>query len=220
MANKKTVRRCLVVILAAIAICGVVFIVLPVARVIYFFAASPHMSVREYVTVSLPDGIHEIKHSRIGVNPIVAEYSRDVAFIADGTQGRTTPLSMDTCGGYPINCYVVETANGALLRLNDAVSEHLLDPRKQIAYLIVRVGDVPYVGELTDEKTDWGICTSNNDPSTLSVTVGNKAATPLAQLVGDAKEHYIGAITGNSGNLRFVPVAEQPESPIRKLRDR
>jgi hypothetical protein len=220
MISKRTFRVSLGVFSIVIAVCGGVFVVLPIVRVVLTLAARRHMSVRETVTVTIPGGIHEIVHSRIGINPIVAEYSRDVTFLINGGRGRTRPLAIDTCGGYPINCYLIQTANGKLLRLNDAVSEHLIDPQEQTVYLVAHVGDVAYIGELTDERTCSGWSISNNDPSTLSVTVCGKPATPMAKLLGDASERFIGTISGGFGSLRFIPVSEQPEVPIRKLRDR
>jgi len=220
MANRKSTIRCLAVLFAPIIICGAVFALSPFGRILFLLVTKRHMSVRERITISLPDGIHAIEHSRIGINPIVAEYSRDVTFLTDHSRGRTTPLAIDTCGGYPINCYVVETPNGQLLRLDDALSEHLLDLQTQTTYLIRRVGDVAYIGKLSDERTCSGMSITNGDPSTLSVTIGDHAATPIAELIGDAKERYLGMITGGFGNLRFVPASEEPEPPIRKMGDR
>lgn len=220
MTQRKSAVGCAAVVFAVIAICGGLLLISPVGRVLLLLTTKRRMSVRERVTVPLPDGIHAIEHSRIGINPIVAEYSRDVTFLANHSRRRTTPLAIDTCGGYPINCYVVETPNGPMLRLDDALSEHLLDPRTETTYLVKRAGGVAFVGELTDERAGSAVSIANGDPSTLSVTVGDQAARPMAELVGDASERYIGMITGGFGELKFVPASERPESPIRKLSDR
>src|SRR3989339_1337919 len=116
MAHRKTTVGCLAILFAVVAICGGVFLVSPSGRILFLLVTKRHMSVREHVTIPLPDGIHEVEHSRIGINPIVAEYSRDVTFMTKRHRGRTAPLAIDTCGGYPISCFVIETANGNLLR--------------------------------------------------------------------------------------------------------
>jgi hypothetical protein len=196
--NGKNLRKWIAISARAIVIAGVGYGIFSVARIVIFLVNRPDMTVREYVAIPLPDGIHEIRHSRIRINPLVAEYNRDVTFVANGSAGRSTPLALDTCGGYSINCYVVKTAGGMLLVLNDAISEHLLDPQKQIVYSVTRVGGVGHIEKMTDEEADSG-------------------TTLLSDLVGKAKEEYIGTIVGGFGNFRFIPASEQPETPISRL---
>jgi hypothetical protein len=180
----------------------------------FLIVAARHMGFREVTRFALPDGIHEVQHSRIGIHPMMAEYSRDVTFIASGKIGAKTPLSLDTCGGYPINCYFIAGPGVALLRLEDGVSEHVLDLNAQKTYRVVRAGGIPYVGELLDERATTGWSMYEDDPSSLTVEVGDAPAAPMDRLAKESKESYIGRIDGGLGRLRFIPAAESPEMPI------
>ena len=73
-------------------------------RILRFINSSNrHMTVREVTRFAVPESTFELLHSRIGINPIVAEYNRDITYIQNGIVGKTTPLSIDTCGGYPMS---------------------------------------------------------------------------------------------------------------------
>ena len=171
-------------------------------------------STPDHATLVLPDGRHAIEHARVRLPRICAEYSREVTYVTSGVRGATTPLEVDGCGGYPVNCYLIETPRGPLLRLDDAVSEHLLDMTTQTTYAIIRVRGTPYIGELRDERASAGWSMSNNDPSTLSVTIGDVRAKPMAELTQDATEVYLGRFDGRTGHLRFTPASESPEIAI------
>ena len=209
MSRRQIIHACIIVALGALLLGGMALT--PVACLWLSFGRI--MSERERMVFSLPDGVHAIEHSRIRINPLVAEYSRDVTYIINGVRGKTTPLQIDTCGGYPINCYWIETPRGPMLRLDDAVSEHLLDISNQTTYAVARVVGTTWVGELVDEDASprWFII--NNDPSTLSVTIGEAKAKPMADLIENAQGVYIGRIDGR----HFVPAAESPEIAIRHL---
>lgn len=217
MSKKPIAFGCLGAALVATVLCGGLLL-LPIGR--FMIASAKHMSVRERTTFSLNDGVHAIEHSRIGINPIVAEYSREVTYVTNGTRGQTSPLVIDTCGGYPINVYLIDTPKGPLLRLDDAVSEHLLDLSRETTYLVARVQGIAYIGVLTDERSSSGWSIMNDDPSTLSVTIGEAEAKPMVDLTLNAAEAYIGRIDGKLGRLRFIPAAESPEVQIDHLFDR
>lgn len=93
------------------------------------------MTVRETVEFPIRETTFGLKHSRIGINPLVSEYSRDITFLSHSTIGRKTPLMIDGCGGYPINCYLLKKAGRTFVRLEDSVSEHLLDLDFQKTYV-------------------------------------------------------------------------------------
>ncbi|WP_203328972.1 hypothetical protein [Candidatus Laterigemmans baculatus] len=116
--------------------------------------------------------------------------------------------------------YLIDTPKGPLLRLDDAVSEHLLDLATESTYLVARVEGIAYIGVLTDERTSTGWSIINGDRSTLSVPIGEAEAKPMTDLTLDAAESYIGRIDGGLGRLRFIPAAESPELPIDHLFDR
>ena len=90
-----------------------------------------HTSVRERIQFAVPESTFVLEHSRIGIHPYMAEYDRDVTFIDNEQTGVTCPISIDTCGGYPINVYLIRSNDAIFLRLDDAVSEHLLDLEDQ-----------------------------------------------------------------------------------------
>jgi hypothetical protein len=179
-----------------------------------------HTHIRERTTFTIPDTQIELGHSRIGIHPFLAEYSRDISFYRDGKPLLTKPLAVDTCGGYPINCYLIESPNRIFLRLDDAVSEHLIDLNNNVVNSIYHAKGKPYYGELDGEDSSAGWSMQNDDPSTFKVTIGGKPANPLGDLIGDAPEKYVGRIDGGTGRLRFVPASEAPEMKIRHLIDR
>ena len=150
---------------------------------------------------------------------MMAEYDRDITFIENGTTGVTLPLSIDTCGGYPINCYQFTTDDNIYIRMDDAVSEHLLDLKNQTVNLITHAKGKAYYGLLTDAKSSSGWSITEGDPDSLSVTVGNNPAKLLSKLMNGSMEVYIGRITGNLGNLCFIPASESPEIAIDHLWD-
>jgi hypothetical protein len=216
MLGRRIAVGCIVAALVVFLLGGL--LLLPFAGL--WFSFHRRMSVHDHTLLSLPDGVHAIEHARILTHPLVAEYSREVTYLTNGARGKTTPLHVDTCGGYPINCYLIEAPQGPMLRLDDAVSEHLLDISTQTTYMIVRVKGTPYVGELMDESASSGWSIMNNDPSTLSVTIGGVKAKPMADLTQNAPGVYIGRLDGGLGHLRFIPATESPEIAIDHLFDR
>lgn len=217
MAKQSRIIGCGLAALTIVVLCGG----LVSFRFLRFINSSNrHMTVREVTRFAVPETTFELLHSRIGINPIVAEYNRDITYIQNGIVGKTTPLSIDTCGGYPINCYLIQTGSRTLVRFDDAVSEHVLDLNSQITYVITRYEKTPYFGELTDNSASSGWSMSNNDPSTLEVHIGGNVAKPFVQLTSGVSEVYIGRLSGGLDRLRFVPVAESPETPIRHLMER
>jgi hypothetical protein len=97
-----------------------------------------HTCVRERALFVIPGTQIELEHSRIGTHLMMAEYERDISFYRNGKRVAMLPLEPDTCGGYPINCYLIKTADSTLLRLDDAVSEHVIDLSGHSVYVITR----------------------------------------------------------------------------------
>jgi hypothetical protein len=204
-------------VLLILLVCGGFLLLTPVGRVL--LASAGHMAIRERATVAIADTAYSLEHSRVGIHPFVAEYSRDITFVKKGIPGRTTPISIDTCGGYPINCYLIESTRGPLVRLDDAVSEHLLDLRTETTYLVVREQGRAFVGELTNERPSTVCMMPNENLSDMSVEVDGAPATPMKRLTGGADEIYLGRIDGKSRNLRFIPAGRSPEVAIEHLFD-
>lgn len=211
---KRKSRGCLLV---AIGIPSA-FVAFVVCSFLYQFYM--HANVREHITFLIPGTEIEVGHSRIGINPIMAEYDRDLTFIEGSKSVATAPLSVDTCGGYPINCYLIETSELFLLRLDDAVSEHLIDITNNVVNVITHAQGKAHYGKLNSEDSSSGWSIVGNDPSTLQVTIGGNVALPLDDLIGDATEKYLGRIDGKVGKLRFIPATEATEMRIDHLFDR
>ena len=176
-----------------------------------------HNNVREHVRISVPGTAVSLEHSRLAIHPMMAEYSRDVSFVRDGNKTKTLPLEIDTCGGYPINCYLVNAPSTTAIRLDDAVSEHLIDLDRKLVYLVVRVGGKAYFGNFNGD--DSSIHITSFDSEDPMVSIGDKPADKLDSLTGGVDELYIGRITGKAGRLRFLPADEHPEKPIKKLHE-
>ena len=204
-----------IVLMALVAFAGFAFLV---SR-----ALSPnemHTSVREHTQFAVPETTFAIEHSRIGIHPFLAEYDRDVTFIENEQTGVTCPISIDTCGGYPINVYLIRSNDVTVLRLDDAVSEHLLDLENQTVSAITHAKGDAYYGLLTDSSASSGWSMTDGNPDSLEVTIGGKPARLLSELIGDAEQSYIGCITGGTGHLQFLPASELPETKIVHLWDR
>jgi len=203
---------CIKAIAAAVLCFGVLFL-LVFGWVVY--QHYKHMTVRESISVPLPDGVHMVKHSRIGINPVVAEYDRDVTYVSNGVRGKTTPLAVDTCGGYPINCYLIEGPDGPLLRLDDALREHLLDFSSETTYLVIRFKGTGFIGEVANGGyTDASVSYVDDDPATAEVEICGKKAIPMVEVTQGAPETYLGRIEGGTGRLRFTTAEESPEGAI------
>ena len=205
--------------------CLLAFIGIPIALVVFFvgsycFQSIRHTTVHERTQFAIPNSAFELAHSRIGIHPMMAEYDRDITFIDAGKTGATSALSIDTCGGYPINCYLLKSRDRTFIRMDDAVSEHLLDLDTQTVNLITHAHGNAYYGLLTDSRGSSGWLMTDGVPDSLSVTIDGKPAKLLSDLTNDSPETYIGRITGNLGNLRFVPASESPEMEIDHLFDR
>jgi hypothetical protein len=204
-----------ILLVLAVPLCAVILVLGAFFIALYFAFDMPG---RESTMVFLPDGAYAIEHSRVRINPLVAEYKRDATYVSGGVRGKTTPLQIDTCGGYPINCYWIETPHGPFLRLDDAVSEHLLDLSNQTTYAVGRFGSIAYVGELASEHEsfEYGQSSVNNGPWTSSVTFDQVPAKPMTDLTQqDTRGVYIGRLSGGDGHLRFVSAADSPEVAIR-----
>lgn len=200
---------CYVAILLVLGIVAIIFLPIVVGIL--------HTIVPESTRFEVPGTEFELLHSRIGSNPIVAEYNREITYIHKGIEGKTTPLTIDTCGGYPINCYLIKAPSKTFLRMDDATSEHLLDLTTQKTYLVTRYQGEPYIGELTHDAMSSGWSMHNNDPTTLIVTIDGEKAVPMSQLTGGTKEVYVGRLSPGFGNLRFVPATESEEVDIQHL---
>ena len=196
--------------------CAFVFIAAAVALfvAIYIFQ---HAVLREQVSFVVPGTEIRIEHSRIQTHPYLAEYDRNISFYKDGKRAATTPLMIDTCGGYPINCYLINTPSAALLRLDDALSEQIIDLTNHRVYLVSQARGGAYYGELNPDDMSSGWSIMNDDPSTFQVTIGGRPAVPLIRLVGDATEQYVGKLDDRAGKLSFIPATESPEIEIHHL---
>jgi len=112
--------------------CAIVFVFLAAAAWTAFcyspfYQFFQHSFVTERTTFAIADTNYEIEHSRIGTHPMMAEYDRWLTVIDNGTRFSTREMAIDTCGGYPVNCYLIKLENSLHLRLDDTVSEHLVN---------------------------------------------------------------------------------------------
>ena len=117
---KQKTAGCLLLMLALTAVAIVGFIYSP------FYQFFQHSFVTESTTFQVDDEF-TIEHSRIGIHPMMAEYDRWLAVHTGKGRGSTLEMAIDTCGGYPINCYLIDAPSGTILYLDDAVSEHAVD---------------------------------------------------------------------------------------------
>ena len=117
---KRKTTGCLLSLLALAAVLIVGLIYSP------FYQFFQHSFVTESTSFEIGSEF-TIEHSRIGIHPMMAEYDRWIAVHKEGGRGRTHEMAIDTCGGYPINCYLIDSRNGTILYLDDAVSEHIVD---------------------------------------------------------------------------------------------
>jgi len=181
--------------------------------------ATRHLWFRERVTVEVPGSRFEIEHARIGIHAMMPEYDREITFVEAGRRVATYPMKIDTCGGYPINVYLIKTEESRFLRLEDALSEHLIDLDEPAVHHVLRVQGEPYFGKLTSGTSSSSWMMVKGDRTSLRVKIDGKPARPLYELLGDAPERYFGRLEGRRNRLRFVPAARAPERKIRPLFD-
>lgn len=221
MLPRLTTSKFVKYMLAAVGALAVLFALLSCGLV--WLVTSQHAATRETVTFSIPGTEFSIEHSRL--SPLLAfyEYDRDVSVIVKGQKSPRLPLSIDvSLFGYPVNCYLIETPQVTLLRLDDAVDEHLIDLTHQSVYRIIRARGDLYYGSF-DSLNSGGFSGSrmaNDDPFTLDVRINGAPAKPLAPILRDSSERYVGRIEGEPRKLRFVPAAESAEIKINTWRDR
>ncbi len=183
---------------------------------------SQHAATREVVTFAISGTQFSIEHSRLSPLLEFYEYDRDVAVIIKDRKSPRLPLTVDSSLGYPVNCYVIETPQVTLLRLDDAIAEHLIDLTHQSVYRIIRAQGDLYYGSFDPLESGGGAgwTMANDDPLTLEVRIGGAPAKPLAPILRDSRERYVGRIEGEPRKLRFVPAAESAEIEIDHLGSR
>ncbi len=118
--NRKT-AGCLFLAIAISALLLMLFVNSP------YYQLFEHSFVTETTDFRISDTEFEIEHSRIGIHPMMAEYDRWIAVHTQDARGERQEMAVDTCGGYPINCYLLDAPTGPILYLDDAVSEHVID---------------------------------------------------------------------------------------------
>ena len=195
MSATKRLLVCLAV-LVAIPFVAVAVILAPV-----LWNSYRHTAFRERVRFAVPGTSFVVEHSRIGTHPMMAEYDRDIAIVLGGRVSHILPMAPDTCGGYPINCYLIKTPIRDFLRLEDAVTPFrlLVDLKGQSVYQIDGGLAKPYHGGFGDAG---------------SRASGAAVSRSLSKLLAGGTEQYAGRIDGGLGELRFTPAAEAPEIPI------
>ena len=67
-----------------------------------------------------------------------------------------------------------------------------------------------------DETMSTGWSIANNDPSTFKVSIGSQSGVPIDEITNRALKTFIGSISGGLDRMRFVPVRESPERPIKR----
>ena len=117
---KKTIG-CTVAIILAICVAWVAFANSP------SYQLFQHSFVVEKTTFSIPGSSLNIEHSRIGTHGLVAEYDRWLTVVDEHRSYQKQKMVIDTCGGYPIDCYLIQDGQKVFLRLDDAVSAHIVD---------------------------------------------------------------------------------------------
>ena len=181
------------------------------------FRLSPiyqHLFVTEYTTFSLPISGVEIKHSRIGIH-MLAEYDRWLTVIVDGTPFETRELACDTCGGYPMNCYVLDENGTSFLRLDDAVSEHLIDLQTGEVHEIHQINNAKYYGVVKNGNvmTVWSAGSVDGVPN--PITIRGLPAKLLSDITSEETGEYIGQLDGKLGKLKFYTSKERREAVVR-----
>ena len=180
------------------------------------FRLSPvyqHLCVTEHTTFSVPNSDVAIQHSRIGTH-LLAEYDRWLTVIVDGKPLETRELACDTCGGYPINCYVLKENGALFLRLYDDVSEHLVDLQTGEVHEVHQINGTKYYGVVRNGNvtTVWSAGSVNGVPN--PITIRDLPAKLLSDIISDDTGGYIGQIDGKLGRLTFYSNKERKEAEI------
>ena len=176
-----------------------------------FYQVYQHLFVTEYTSFCMPASNVEIEHSRIGTH-MLAEFDRWLTVIVDGKRFETRDLSVDTCGGYPINCYSLKGNSTSFLRLDDAVSEHLVDLESGEVHTVHRIDGVKYYGVVSngDETSVWKVNGFDG-----SITIRGLPAKLVSDVTNDSTGEYIGQLDGKLGKLEFFTSDKRIEAKIR-----
>ena len=181
---------------------------------IYFGGSLYHFSHPESIRLDVPNTRISLFHTRALRRPMAAEYDRSLGYSMRSTYPGNFRMAVDTGGGYPLNCYLIQTENRTLLRMEDAISEYLVNLTDWKVYAIARVNDVPYYANYNSVDFATESWTVSVDPEISTVTINGTPAKPLSRLIGEANEEYVGAIDGPVGQLHFFPADELPEQKI------
>ena len=146
---------------------------------------------------------------------MLAEYDRDITFIVNDEEIVTSSMRIDTGGGYPINCYLIETSDGMFLWLVDAHVEHLIDLTNKTIHIIPpRMDDAYYQQSNPNDSSSGQWSRINDDPSPLGQTQS------LTDLIDETNTHYLGRLDEKNRQLSFIPASEAPEVEIDRFFNR
>ena len=200
----KRILVAIVLLFALLAGCWTLF------RNSSYYPYFQHSFVAEHTTFALPGRDIEVEHSRIGIHPMMAEYDRWLTLIIDRRRGVKHELAIDTCGGYPINCYLANTNRGEFLYLHDAVSEHLVDLKNDRVLEITRWNQSSPISEV-DNRGELEIQFFDEDSSQSE----SGDVLFLQEIDDPSNRTYIGKLHGKTGKLDFTPAASSSEAKIK-----
>ena len=169
-----------------------------------------HSFVTEQTTFRLPKRDVEIEHSRVGIHPMMAEYDRWLTLIVDDRRGTKHELAVDTCGGYPINCYITNTSRGEFLYLHDAVSEHLIDIANDSVKEINRWNEASPISDVNNRRGDLQIEFFDEN----SADSKSSDASFMKEIDDPSKRVFIGKLDGKTGQLNFTPATLAGEAKL------
>ena len=141
---------------------------------------------------------------------MMAEYDRWLTLIIGSRRGVKHELALDTCGGYPINCYLANTSRGEFLYLHDAVSEHLVDLKNDRVLEITRWNQSSPISEVDNQgELKFQIFDENSNER------ASGDALFLKEIDDRSIRTYIGKLDGKTGKLDFTPAESSGEAKIK-----
>ncbi len=156
------------------------------------------------VTIPVPGTEYAIVHSSPVTHILPAKYDREITYLVGDELGAITPMTINTAGAYPINCYLIHSPNGPFLRLEAATGDHLLDLQNQTTYMV----SIEWAYEL-------------GGPAGSRLINGALIAQRPDRLLGDTvEEEYLGRIEGWLFGMRFIPASRSPEREIKEIQIR
>jgi len=146
-------------------------------------------------------------------HPFLAEFHRKAIIASPDTAPIELPLPMNVGGRTNINVYFYprQDGSGPAIRLQDHWGQYMLDLKRKVSRLIIRVDGSTYAGDLHSERASSGWSQADGGPESVEID-GRPAQLLQGTLAGPGQ--YLGRLDGTKGPVAFIPASSEKERSI------